>query len=67
MAKGNRPTVCAGSGKRLRGKSWYYRDGKYFYNKRAWEQEKDKLAKEAAKEKPAQAEKEAAPESKAAA
>lgn len=72
MAKGNRPTTCANSGKRLRGKSWYYRNGKYFYNKGAWNQEKEKLAKEGAKtkeeskEKPSPAEKaSAAPESKA--
>lgn len=49
MGKGNRPATCSVSNKRLRAKSWYYRDGKYFYNKRTWEQEKKKKADEAAK------------------
>lgn len=49
MGKGNRPATCSATNKRLRGKSWYYRDGKYFYNKRAWEQDKEKQAKEASK------------------
>lgn len=53
MGKGNRPTTCAVSSKRLRAKTWYYRNGKYFYNKRAWLQEKAKPAKEAAKAAPA--------------
>ena len=35
MGKGNRPVTCSVSSKRLRGKSWYYRDGKYFANKQA--------------------------------
>ena len=48
MSKGNRPATCASSGKRLRAKSWYYRDGKYFYNRVAWLQEKAKQAKESA-------------------
>lgn len=49
MGKGNRPITCSVSNKRLRGKSWYYRDGKYFYNKRTWKTEKDKQAAETAK------------------
>ena len=49
MGKGNRPVTCSVSSKRLRGKSWYYRDGKYFYNKRTWKTEKEKQATEAAK------------------
>lgn len=48
MGKGNRPITCSVSSKRLRGKSWYYRDGKYFYNKRTWKTEKTKQAGEAA-------------------
>ena len=48
MSKGNRPAVCVSSGKRLRAKSWYYRDGKYFYNKGAWRQEHEKQMKETA-------------------
>ena len=56
MSKGNRPATCASSGKRLRAKSWYYRDGKYFYNRVAWLQERAKQAKEAAKAAPAPAE-----------
>ena len=51
MGKGNRPATCSVSNKRLRAKSWYYRDGKYFYNKGTWKQEKDKQAGEAAKAK----------------
>lgn len=47
MGKGDRPAACAVTGKRLRAKSWYYRDGKYFYNKRVWRQERTKLASEA--------------------
>ena len=70
MGKGSRPAACAVTGKRLRAKSWYYRDGKYFYNKRVWREERAKLASEAgkasaaAKEAPAQAEPGAASASK---
>ena len=49
MGKGNRPVTCSVSSKRLRGKSWYYRDGKYFYNKRTWKTEKVKQTAEKAK------------------
>ncbi len=48
MGKGDRPAACAVTGKRLRAKSWYYRDGKYFYNKGVWRQEHAKLTSEAA-------------------
>ena len=61
MGKGNRPVTCSVSSKRLRGKSWYYRDGKYFYNKRTWKTEKDKQAGEAAAKK-AEADKAETPE-----
>ena len=49
-----RPTNCAQSNKRIRRKDWYYRDGKYFANKKGFklfaeqEAEKAKKAKEAA-------------------
>ena len=49
MALNTRPQACASSGKRLRRKSWYYRDGKYYYNKRAWQTEKEKTAEKNAK------------------
>ena len=49
MGKGSRPAACAVTGKRLRAKSWYYRNGQYFYNKRVWRGERAKLAGEAAK------------------
>ena len=58
MSKGTRPAVCSVTGKRLRAKSWFYRDGKYFYNKKVWRTEQEKLVVEAAKakaEKPAEA------------
>ena len=49
-----RPTNCAQSNKRIRRKDWYYRNGKYFANKKAFklfaaqEVEKARKAKEAA-------------------
>ena len=52
--KKSRPTNCAQSNKRIRRKDWYYRDGKYFANKKCFklyvvqEAEKAKKAKEAA-------------------
>ena len=52
MGKGNRPATCVATSKRLRAKSWYYRNGKYYYNKRAWLDDKDKQAKEASKAAP---------------
>ena len=51
MSKGSRPAVCSVTGKRLRAKSWFYRDGKYFYNKQVWFTEREKLAADAAKAK----------------
>lgn len=52
--KKSRPTNCAQSNKRIRRKDWYYRNGKYFANKKAFklfsaqELEKATKAKEAA-------------------
>ena len=56
MSKGNRAPTCAASGKRLRAKSWFYRNGKYYYNKRAWRDEQSKAAAESAKATPAKGE-----------
>jgi hypothetical protein len=52
--KKSRPTNCVQSNKRIRRKDWYYRNGKYFANKKAFklfaaaELEKARKAKEAA-------------------
>ena len=52
--KKTRPTNCAQSNKRIRRKDWYYRNGKYFANKKCFklyevqEAEKAKKAAEAA-------------------
>ncbi len=52
--KKSRPTNCAQSNKRIRRKDWYYRNGKFFANKKAFklyaaqEVEKASKAKEAA-------------------
>ena len=52
--KKSRPTNCLQSNKRIRRKDWYYRDGKYFANKKSFklyqaqEAEKAKKAQEAA-------------------
>ena len=52
--KKSRPTNCAQSNKRIRRKDWFYRNGKYFANKKAFklftaqEVEKAQKAKEAA-------------------
>ena len=49
-----RPTNCVQSNKRIRRKDWYYRNGKYFANKKAFklfaaqEVEKARKAKETA-------------------
>ncbi|MBI4343795.1 MAG: hypothetical protein HY601_03155 [Candidatus Omnitrophica bacterium] len=48
----NRPVTCAATSKRLRMKTWFYRNGKYYYNRRAWQDEQAKAASEAAKPKP---------------
>lgn len=51
--KKSRPTNCAQSNKRIRRKDWFYRNGKYFANKKAFklftaqEAEKANKAKEA--------------------
>ena len=47
----NRPATCSSTGKRLRMKSWFYRNGKYYYNRRAWVEEQAKLAREGQKAK----------------
>ena len=53
--KKSRPTNCLQSNKRIRRKDWYYRDGKYFANKKCYklytaqEAEKTKKAEEAKK------------------
>lgn len=52
--KKSRPTNCAQSNKRIRRKDWYYRNGKYFANKKCFklyevqEAEKARKAAEAA-------------------
>ena len=51
MSKDTRPAACSVTNKRLRHKSWYYRDGKYFYSKKVWSNEREKLAAEAEKTK----------------
>jgi hypothetical protein len=50
--KKSRPTNCAQSNKRIRRKDWYYRNGKYFANKKSF---KLFAAQEAEKSKKAQA------------
>ena len=54
-----RPTNCVQSNKRIRRKDWYYRDGKYFANKKNFKlfvaQEAKKKVDEAAKAKTAAA------------
>ncbi len=47
--KKSRPTNCLQSNKRIRRKDWYYRDGKYFANKKCYKlyvaQEAEKVKK----------------------
>ncbi len=47
--KKSQPTNCVQSNKRIRRKDWYYRDGKYFANKKCFKlfavQEAEKAAK----------------------
>lgn len=50
MNKKSWPTNCAQSNKRIRRKDWYYRNGKYFANKKCF---KLYRAEAAAKAKPA--------------
>ena len=58
--KKSRPTNCLQSNKRIRRKDWFYRNGKYFANKKAFklytaqEAEKAQKAKEAAAAQPAE-------------
>ena len=54
------PTNCVQSNKRIRRKDWYYRNGKYFANKKAFKLYQTAQAAEKAKK----AEKIAAPEEK---
>jgi hypothetical protein len=65
MSKGSRPAVCSVTGKRLRAKLWFYRDGQYFYNKQVWLEEREKLAADAAKAKAAAEENAKAAQAKA--
>lgn len=59
--KKSRPTNCVQTNKRIRRKDWYYRNGKFFSNKKAFktyltlEAEKASKAKEAAEAASAQA------------
>ena len=56
--KKSRPTNCAQSNKRIRRKDWYYRDGKYFANKKNYQlfqQAEAEKAKKATAEKAAKA------------
>lgn len=50
--KNIRPTNCAQSNKRIRRKDWFYRNGRYFANKRCF---KLYVAQEAEKTKKAEA------------
>ncbi len=38
--KGSRPKQCTQCSKNLKKKTWYYRDNKYFCNKRCWKASK---------------------------
>ena len=49
------PTNCAQSNKRIRRKDWYYRNGKYFANKKAFQLYVTQEAEKADKAKEAQA------------
>ena len=53
MSIGTRAATCTSCGKRLNRKQWYYRNGKYFCKKRCWVTERDKAAKEGAKQEAA--------------
>lgn len=65
MSKGTRPAVCSVTGKRLRAKSWFYRNGQYFYNKKVWLEEREKRSADAAKATADAAEKAKADQAKA--
>ena len=47
--KKSRPTNCAQSNKRIRRKDWYYRNGKYFANKKSFKLYEDQEAEKAKK------------------
>ena len=55
--KKSRPTNCVQSNKRIRRKDWYYRNGKFFANKKAFKtylsQEAEKAQKASAAAAPA--------------
>jgi len=63
--KKSRPTNCVQSNKRIRRKDWYYRDGKYFANKKSFKLFADKAAQELAKKKAEGLAKAAAPKEEA--
>ena len=46
--KGSRPKQCTQCSKNLKKKTWYYRDNKYFCNKRCWKASKTPKAAAAA-------------------
>lgn len=56
----NRPANCTSCNKRLSLKSVYYRNGKWFCNRRCWDAEQVKLAEEAEKAAKEKAKEEAA-------
>ncbi len=51
--KKSRPTNCAQSNKRIRRKDWYYRNGKFFANKKSFKLYQAAEAEKAAKAKEA--------------
>ena len=53
--KKSQPTNCAQSNKRIRRKDWYYRNGKYFANKKSFKLYAAQEAEKASKAKEAQA------------
>lgn len=53
--KKSRPTNCAQSNKRIRRKDWYYRNGKFFANKKAFKLYAAQETEKADKTKEAQA------------
>lgn len=52
--KKSRPTNCVQSNKRIRRKDWYYRNGKYFANKKCFKLYMAQEAEKALKVKEAQ-------------
>ena len=48
MSIGTRAATCSSCGKRLNRKLWYYRNGKYYCQRRCWVTEQEKAAKETA-------------------